>query len=165
MSASSRRLVPITLAAAVAITAAGLWAYQPANGQPDQPAPDRPRQPGGRPGGPGERPNVEQSMRMMNRGVNQLKASLADPAKKEESLAAVWMIQRGCLGAKAGKPEHVQGDAAQTLDAFRRGQIKLMGMLLDLETAVMDGKNDAARALLAKVAEHPGCQPRGPWRR
>ncbi len=89
MPASAKRLAPFTLAAAVAITAAGLWASQPAGGgQPDQPAPDRPRregQPGGRPGGPGERPTVGQSMRMMNRGVNQLKLTIGDPAKKDES--------------------------------------------------------------------------------
>ncbi len=64
------------------------------------------------------------------------------------------MIQRGCLGAKASKPENVKGDPAQTLDAFRRGQIKLMGMLLELETALLDGKTEEAKALLAKAAEH-----------
>lgn len=157
MSSPLRIIVP--LAAACAIGIASVPLTHVLAGQPD-----RPREPGqrgggqGQPAGPGQRggppPSVGGGMRAMNRGVNQLKTTIGDPSKKEESLQAVWGIQRGCLSAKAAKPEHVEGDAAQKLETFRRGQVKLMAMLLELETAILDGKTAEAQAILAKVAEH-----------
>ena len=37
------------------------------------------------------------------------------------------------------------------LESFRRDCVKLMGVLLELETAVLDGKTDVAQATLKKV--------------
>jgi len=120
-----------------------------------QPEPPR-RQPGGggQPGGPGMqgRPiTVEAGMRILNRSLRELKATLADPAARDRSLAAVWGMERGCLQAKSAKPEHLEGDAELQLDTFRRNQIKLMTMLLEIETAILDGKTEVAQAVLAKV--------------
>lgn len=150
-----------TLAALVAAIALTAGAAMP-EAQPEQPRQPRPQQPGqpgqpGRPGGPGGDRQIQSvggGMRALNRGVRVLEATIADPAKKEESLAAVWMMQRGCLGAKASKPDDLEGDPEKILNQFRHGQIKLMGILLELETAVLDGKSDAAKELLAKAKAH-----------
>lgn len=129
--------------------------------------PGQPAQPGGRPGGPpgqpgrpggpgGERQiqSVGGGMRLINRGLRQLEPSIGDPAAKEQNLQAVWLMQRGCLGAKAARPDDVEGDPAEVLDKFRHGQIRLMALLLELETAILDGKPDEARVILAKVKDH-----------
>ncbi len=152
MRASFKVLTPVI--AVAAIVAAGL-SLPHVRAQEGQPAAGggQPRREG-QPGGRGQAPSVEGGMRMMNRGVNQLKGTIADAGKRDENLLAVWTIQRGCLAAKSSKPEHLEGDPEKTLETFRRGQVKLMGLLLELETAILDGKNDQAQAVFAKVAEH-----------
>lgn len=163
MGVSVRTLAPALVAAAV--LAGGAWIQsgwaQPATSRPAQPVqPAQPGQPGrppgppggpGGPGGPGRMMNLEGAMRMMNRGFRELNANIADASKRDENLSAVWMMQQGCAAAKRGKPEHMDGDPAAGLETFRREQIKLMGMLIDLEAAIMDNKTDDAKAVLAKI--------------
>lgn len=162
MAFSMRKCAPALLA--VAIVAGGVWNQaglaQPETSQPAQPDRPRPgRQPGqpgpGGPGGPGQRVmTLDGAMRMINRGFRELRANVADPAKREENLIAVWMMQQGCAAAKRGKPEHLEGDPVAALEEFRRAQIKLMGMLIELEAALMDNKNDQAAVLLEEIHEH-----------
>jgi hypothetical protein len=160
MMVSLRKLAPVFVASAV--VAGGVWIEsglaQPETAPPSQPGspPERPRpgrQPG--PGGPGQRVmTLDGAMRMINRGFRELSANVADPAKREENLSAVWMMQQGCAAAKRGKPEHLEGDPVAALEEFRRGQIKLMGMLIELEAALMDNKNEEAVAILDEIHEH-----------
>lgn len=160
----SRILASAALVAATVSSAAlilpEVWA-QPAQpggrpggrpgGQPGQPG--RPGGPGG-PGGERQIQSVGGGMRLLNRGLRQLEATIGDPAAKEESLQAVWLMERGCLGAKASRPDDVEGDPAEILDKFRHGQVRLMSLLLELETAVLDGRPDEAKGILAKVKDH-----------
>jgi soluble cytochrome b562 len=158
MRLSVRHLTPVACVAG--IIGAGLaieraWA-QPDRPRQEQPAGDAGRR-GGQPGGPGGpggqgRPvSVEGSMKSMNRAMRALKTTIGDPGKRDESLRSIWAMEAGAVAAKSGKPDHLEGKGDQALDEFRRDQIKLVGMMLEMETAVMDGKTDAATAVLGKI--------------
>lgn len=151
---------------ALAVLSAGgvlMMAAQPGTGG----APAREGQPGGggggreggQPGGPGGRGRmggadmgVEQGMKMMNGGVKRLKESIGDAGKKAENLEIIGQIQRGALASKNGKPGHLKGGDA-SLEAYRKAQIELFRTLLDLESQVINGETDKAKATYAKLAE------------
>jgi soluble cytochrome b562 len=139
---------------------------QPA-GQPAGEAPAQPEQRQPRPQGqPGERPqrgpgggggaardfnSVESGMKGLRQGMRQIRELVADPAKKEEALQLVGTMQRAAIAAKNSKPEHMKEGASP--DDYRREMIKLVTMLLELETNVLDGKTEEANALIAKLGE------------
>ncbi len=117
---------------------------QPA-GQPGERAPGR----GPRGGGGGEFTSVEQAMKAINGGHRELTKSVSDTTKKTANLALVAQMQRGALYSKNNVPGHLKG-GEKSLEDYRRAQITLMRMLLDLETQVLDGKTaDAAKSLVA----------------
>ena len=123
-------------------------------GQPERPA----RQPESRPGGPGrgEAPNVEASMKGMNRALGQLKAQIVDPSKKDACLKLIGDAQRGCIAAKSGQPikiKDLKDDAARAKasESFRRRLMAVARKLLDIEQSILDGKGDAAKAQVAEV--------------
>ncbi len=129
----------------------------PAPGQPGQPGERPPRGPGGggregREGGPGagrEFNSVESAMKGMRAGMRMLKDTVGKPEKKEEALAAVTLLEKACLAAKTFKPEKLKAGA--NIDDYRRAQIQLMGMLLELETDIIDGKSEQAKEVAAKL--------------
>lgn len=166
MRGSVRRLIPV-----VCILGAlgGAVIAQPANPQGNQPA-GQPGGPGRGPGGgggggggggqPGQGPggrnfqqNTEGVMRAMNRAARDLKGTIGDASKNEQSLMSVWAMQQACAGAKRTTPQNLQGDPAKAVLEFRRDLIKLMGMIIDLEGQLMDGKNAEAKATFAKIEE------------
>lgn len=168
--ASGRRLLRVCAAAsgfAVILGSTALVLAQPANDQP-KPAPTQPqpqpqpvepaqrqRTPGGGGGDRGGRPgypNVEAAMRSMRSGMRTLRETVDKPDRKEDALTAVGQIQAGTIAAKGMKPEHFKQGAS--LDDYRREQIKLLGMLLELETQIMDGKGAEAKATYEKIAKH-----------
>lgn len=121
--------------------------------------------PGGRQGGPegrGQRGggnfSVEGAMKGMNRALKMLKETVGDAAKKDENLKLVGDIQRNCAIAKSMPvPQDVlrkaPDDAARaTIETtYKADMRKLMRLTLDLEDAVIDGKIDQAKALVAKL--------------
>lgn len=150
----------------------GLVRQQPATGGGGggaQPAPPPPgeRAPGGPgvPGGPGGRGpglrgepiSIEGAMKQMNGAYKRLMATVADPAKAEESLRFIGDMERGCVLAKNQSPkkqlEAVEGDAAKAKKAedFRRRLIALNQHLLQIELALLDKKFDEAKRLLGAV--------------
>ncbi len=130
-------------------------APQPVDGGTRQPV----RGPGG-PGGPGGGNSVDGAMKQMNGALKALKESVDKTDQKEQNLMLVATMERACLTAKSAKPTNLKGDpkgdpkdAAKTLEEYQRTQIKLMGMLLELETQVLDGKTDAAKESIKKLGE------------
>ncbi|MFN0135374.1 MAG: hypothetical protein ACKVS9_04565 [Phycisphaerae bacterium] len=106
---------------------------------------------GGREGRRAEGPSVEGAMKGMNRAARALKDSIGDAAKNDENLKLVSDLQRACVGAK-GMPVPAEvlskaaDDAARTKMSsdYRRGLLAAARLLLDLEEALLDGKNDIA---------------------
>ena len=130
---------------------------------PGQPGPDGRRGgrgDGGRGGDPNAMPqSVKQSMSIMNRGLRNLKKQVGDATKKEDNLKIVADIERGCLAAKALTPDRQldkapdQAKKDEMRTSYRKQLITLMGKLLKLETAIMDGKTDEANAVLTEIGE------------
>jgi hypothetical protein len=121
-------------------------------------------QPTGQPGGPpdrGARPEgpatAEQAMKQMNRSMKRLERQVADATKKEENLKLVGEAQRGCIAAKGMVPKgpwSEETDAAKkgaALEPYRRHLIVVAHKLLDLETAIMDGKGEDAKKLMVEI--------------
>lgn len=129
-------------------------------GQPRQPDGQgrrggQPGQPGG-PGGPGGQQggraaSVEGSMRGLNRALREVKASVGDATKQEQTLMGVYGMQAACATAKRAKPEHLKGDEAKMLGEFRRDMHAMTALLVELEGQVLDGKVDAAGATVKKI--------------
>jgi len=93
-------------------------------------------------------------------GVKSLKDLVADGTKKAEALKLVADMQRNCAVCKAlPLPPQFTKDAADDAakakiqDEYASDLRKTMRMLLDLEDAIVAGKGDEAKAILAKVDE------------
>ena len=115
---------------------------------------------GGRGQGGGQPMNIEGAMKGMNRAMKSLKDLVADGTKKAEALKLVADMQRNCAVCKAlPLPPQFTKDAADDAakakiqDEYASDLRKTMRMLLDLEDAVVAGKGDEAKAILAKVEE------------
>jgi hypothetical protein len=97
-------------------------------------------------------------MRGMNRALRQLSQQVGDAAKKDENLRLINDLQRGCVNAKGAPfPEPLLKKAAddaaraKMTEEFRRELIKMLRLLLDIETDVFDGQGDAAKAKLEEL--------------
>ena len=97
-------------------------------------------------------------MKGMNRALKGLKESLGDASKKVESLKLVSEMQRNCAASKAAAvpAEYLKGAAddaakAKIEDEFRSDLRKNLRLLMDIEDAIVAGKNDEATALITKV--------------
>jgi hypothetical protein len=142
--------VGVLCAVALATQPEGGRGGQP-GGQPRQGAPGQPGE--GGPRGAGRAPSVEGSMKTMGRSLRTLKDQLGDASKKEENLRLINDMQRGCIMAKGGTPAmfgELKTDAEKTaaMDKYRRKMIELAKLLLDAESAMLDGKTDAAKTAL-----------------
>lgn len=131
---------------------------QPQPGQPGGPGGGRGGQPGGPGGGRGEGRggggSVKGSMGALRDGLKALKENIGAADKKDQNLAAITQMQRAAVNAKNAKPNNLKGDdQAKAQDGFRRAQIQLLSMLIELETQVMDGKTDAAKATVKKIED------------
>lgn len=131
------------------------------SGQPERPPGQSPPPNARQPGGPGERrggeaPNVEASMKGMNRALGQLRDQLADATKKYACLKLIGDAQRGCINAKSGTPHQIQDmkeEAAKSkaAESYRRQLMAVARKLLDIEQNILEGKTDAAKALITEV--------------
>jgi hypothetical protein len=161
-----RRVRPLVAVTSVLILAAAGIALQPerggggGDGQPQgQPAGGQPGgERGGQPAGGGRgQASVEGGMRGMNRALRQLSAQIGDATKKDENLRLINEMQRGCVTAKGAAltEKFLEGkdDAAKKKLAveFRSELIKLLRLMLDIETDLAEGKTDAAKAKMAEL--------------
>lgn len=131
-------------------------AQQPAQqGAPSQPATAQPERPRGE-----RRISVEATMKIMDRAMEPLNNQISDPAKRDENLAHVNEMQRGCvLGKGLQLPkdflQKAGDEAAQTKikQAYHAHMLSLLKKLISLEEALVDSKFDEAKKLLNEVAQ------------
>jgi len=104
--------------------------------------------------------NVEGAMKGMNRALKGLKEAVGDASRKSDALRMIAEMQRNCAACKAlPLPPQFTKDAADDAakakiqDEYASDLRKMMRMLLDLEDAVVAGKADDAKAIIAKVDE------------
>ena len=116
---------------------------------------------GGQRGGQAGAPmNLEGAMKQMNGAYKALKASAFDAASKGADLEAAQRLQMAAIGAKGGvgslrmtdaASKQYGGDKAAFEAAYRRKMIETAKVAIDIELAILDGKADAAKALVAKL--------------
>jgi hypothetical protein len=119
----------------------------------------RPR--GGRAGPGGGQPmTVEAAMKSMNRALKVLGEAVTDEGRKDEALRLVSDAQRGCATAKMlPLPQQFMKGAAddaakaKVQEEYAADLRKTMRMLLDVEDAIVAGRGEEAKAILAKVEE------------
>ncbi len=105
-----------------------------------------------------EKMSVGEAMGLIGRTIEKLQQQLADPARKDDNLRLINEAQRGAIIAK-GQPlppdvlQNARDEAAKAklTDTFRKDLITLLRKLLDMETAIAEGKTDAAKAHLDEV--------------
>jgi len=143
------RRIGVLVALGVAMVS-GAVMLVPATARPDERPPSGPRGSG--------MGSVEVSMKEMGRALRKLRGSVEDASKKDENLAAIGEMQRGCVNAKnLGAPKGVLKEAADdasrekmTAD-YRTHLISLMRKLLDLEESVVAGKLDVAKTQVDEI--------------
>ncbi len=92
---------------------------------------------------------------MVIHDARQLNAQVGDTSKKEENLKLVGDAERGAVIAKSMEPEKTPKDGREKyLKNFRTHQIELIGMLLELETNILNDKTTEAKAMMAKLATY-----------
>lgn len=110
--------------------------------------------------GGGATMNVEGAMKQMNGAYKALKASAFDAASKGADLEAAQRLQMAAIGAKGGvgalrmseeATKKYGADKAAFEAAYRRKMIETAKVAIDIELAILDGKADAAKALVAKL--------------
>lgn len=147
---------PILGIFALAAIAAPLALAQPGPG-PTPPPGGGERQPGGRgrEGGGGERGGLEGAMKGMNQSLRELKANIDAADKKEQNILSVMRMQRALISAKGATSGDITGlngaDHDKVLAAYRKASNKLLGMLVELEANLLDGKTAEAKAMLPKL--------------
>lgn len=111
--------------------------------------------PGG-PGGPGG--SIEGAMKMTNRALKTLSDQIGDAAKKRENLKLICDAQRGIatakalpLGEKFTKSAADETAKNKLADDTRHELTTVLKALLDIETAIEDGKLDVAKTKLDSV--------------
>lgn len=147
----------------LALSAAVVAYQQSGGGGPPEP-PAGGRGPGGQ-GGAGGRGNprgegisVGFLMKGMNRALRQLKEQAGDATKREENLRLINEMQRGCVLSK-GEPvsrellNQMKDEAgkAKLREEYRTHLHGLLRVLVDAESAMLEGKPEVAKAKLEEA--------------
>jgi hypothetical protein len=84
-----------------------------------------------------------------------LRKAMRDPARNEECLKLVVVMQKAAMECKLLSPPHTadqpEGDRAAYVARFRKGLIGVIHELLNLEAAFLDGDDDKAKEIYEKI--------------
>jgi len=119
---------------------------------------------GGRPGprgegrrggrGPGGGPNLHGAMEQMQRELDAVTESIADPAKNDATLTSLGRMLAGAGASQGGEPKNMAeipaAEQAGHKLAFRRALVVLARDIAEVELLVIDGKNAEAAAMFEK---------------
>jgi hypothetical protein len=104
---------------------------------------------------------LAQEMEVVESALGRLRRNLRDPAKNEDSLAILVDAQTAALTCKSQVPSMAASvpaaERAALVAAYRKEMASLLKHLLDVEVALLDGDNEAAKAALqlARDMEEP----------
>jgi soluble cytochrome b562 len=101
--------------------------------------------------------DLEETMEKANKALKLVKADIADASKNTTTLAAVGEMQKHFLAGKTLIPAKAAKLSGPAKDKFvmeyRKAMIGLMGELLKLEGALLDGKNDQAAEIVKNLGK------------
>jgi len=94
-------------------------------------------------------------MKAINRSLRQVHSQLGDATKKDDTLRLLGEAERASIIAKGLEPSTTPAEGREKyLKEFRRHQIRLVRLLLDLEMAVINDKGEEARQVMDKLAAY-----------
>ena len=95
---------------------------------------------------------LEETMEAMNKALKTLKAQAADASKQQANLELVAEMQKQMVIAKSMAPARAAklngAEKQKFINEYRKAMVALIGDLLKLETAVLDGKTAEAEAII-----------------
>ena len=98
---------------------------------------------------------LESRMHAMEEQLKALRRLLRDPAKVGEALAALARLQTDAVAAKSEPPRVLpkvpEAERAQFLADYRREMVRFLALTLDVERALLDGKQEAALAAFEEL--------------
>lgn len=100
---------------------------------------------------------LHEHMELIEEALGKLRRSLRDPARCDESLAHIALMQEKSLACKLLAPRLIsqlpgQERAAMERD-YRRVMVDFLIAQLELEAALLDGDHDGAKTAFKKVRE------------
>jgi soluble cytochrome b562 len=91
---------------------------------------------------------LEDEMIAANKVMKTLRTQIADPSKNASSLQMIEQMQKHFLAAKGMEPLRAkkvsESERPKFLTEYRKAMVMLMGEMLKMEQAILDGKNDEA---------------------
>lgn len=105
---------------------------------------------------------LRQQMKVIDDGLKKLRKDLQDPAKNADSLKRIAEMETAALFCKLETPPKSakipEAERAAFVTAYRKELVNVVRLMLDLETALLDGDNAKAQELRKKLhdAEDPG---------
>jgi soluble cytochrome b562 len=98
---------------------------------------------------------LEDAMDAMNKALRTLKTQAADVSKQASNLELVSEMQKQMVLAKSLTPARAESlqaaDKQKFLIEYRKAMVGLIGELLKLEAAFLDGKTDDAQAIIKNL--------------
>ena len=96
-------------------------------------------------------------MEKLDAALEALKLGIRDPTKDAASLEQIVLAQQACLNCKQMTPRMApnvpEAERAKFLTDYRKGLAAALIELAKLETALLDGDRDQARALWRKIEQ------------
>ncbi len=104
-----------------------------------------------------ETTELDQQMEVVEAAVGRLRRSVRDPDKRAESLALVVEAETAALACKGHTPSMAaalpEGERDAFVAAYRLEAAKLLRGLLDVEIALLNGDDEAAKTALQIVRD------------
>ena len=102
-----------------------------------------------------ERPNLERSMKAMDRALNAIARAIEDPTKDAQTLLQIDALQRATAEGKGAPPHEIDElsgeEKAKELAAYRTLMLNMLKAAIVLEEAVMKGDRAAAKAAIDEI--------------
>jgi soluble cytochrome b562 len=105
----------------------------------------------------GDETELAQQMEVVESAVGRLRRNLRDPAKNADSLQLVVEAQTAALFCKGQTPSMAanvpEAEREAFVAAYRKEMATLLRGMIDLELALLDGDNEAAKTALQSVRD------------
>ncbi len=105
----------------------------------------------------GDETQLEQYMEDINRGMRKLRRAVTDPEANAESIQDVRAIELLVIKSRNETPKMAadiaEADMAAWMLEYQQGMLEFSAKLLELETALVKGDNEAAGAAYKAVGE------------
>src|SRR5688572_21680568 len=100
---------------------------------------------------------LEDEMIAANKVMKNLRTQIADPSKNASSLQMIEQMQKHFLVAKGLEPIRAkkvsESERPKFVADYRKAMVLLMGDMLKMEQAVLDGKNDEAEKIFKSLTK------------